>query len=507
MTLLLDKVTVSMGDKEKSSESSSCILFPVKKQNGTIDYYISDYSERLGGSVYKGYQCTLKMDDKSLVPRRIKKEEVIIDEARQVAIKIYNGEQQHPSLYQFYASEIAVLNIEGKDALIMDFIDGVHIYPDANENPKLRQLTFPQAADIAWQLILGLNHMHYRNTSGPSIVHGDIKGENIKIQIKEININGIRQNKIDALYLDPDYAKPIVNYPQCSEGTLEHLAIEILDGYYSEASDFFALSPLLLSLFGALNPLRKIIEFRNGHTHMDQAELVKQYRNIDFCSEGLFECFEKKPDPFICKLIERFISQMGAKHKNDRPSPDAILEFFTALRQLTLTNSLTEDAEIYLLRLQIAAKDKSWLKEKKYQIIFNHLDENLQDRLIGLMDFNQRGHLYRVSQDNQASSSLVAKLRKNITAHLIKKNSTLEQPSLFSTLFRSPVTPKELSWLLHCYEHNNYTEFYSPAKEKMRNKLLHCTENSIAPLISIATEDLGKALELSKFAPCPSGPQ
>ncbi|BCA95379.1 hypothetical protein TUM19329_17400 [Legionella antarctica] len=453
----------------------------------------------LGSQVYKGYQCRLKTVPKNLAPQRVKKEDIIIDETHPVAIKIYN-KGQHPSLYQFYVSEIAVLNIEGQEALIMDFIDGFHIYPNASENPQLRQLTFFQAADVAWQLILGLNRMHYRNTSGPSIVHGDIKGENIKIRIKEIDVSGAKQCKIDALYLDPDYAKPIVEYPQFSQGTLEHLAIEALDGYYSEASDFFALTPILFSLFGASNPLRKIIEFRNAHTHLNMEELVKQYREIDFCSEGLFEHFEKKPDPFVCDIVERFITQMGAKYRKDRPSPEAILEFFTALRQITLNNLSIEDSNICLLRLRIAAKDEIGLKEPTSQIIFNHLDESLQHRLVNLMDLSQLAYLYRTSQENKASSSLVAALRKNIADHLIEESYSLEQPSLLGSLFCDPVTPKEISWLRQCFVDNNYTEFYSPAKEKTRKKIVNCKDNSLALLISIAVEDLSKALELSKLA-------
>lgn len=478
-----------MGAKENSSAASSYILFPVQQKNGNTVYYATDYSEELGISVYKGYLCELVTDKAILTPCRIKKEEMRIDTTRPVAIKFYDV-AQHPSPYQFYTSEIAVLNVEGKDVLIMDFIEGFHIHPDAKNNPQLKQLSFVQSVDIIWQLILGLNHLHYRNTSGPAIVHGDVKGENIKIRIKEQEAGEQKGNKIDVFYLDADYAKPITSRPQCAQGTPEHLAIELLEGYYSEGSDFFALSPLLLSVLGARNPLQKIIEYRNSHPDMCEAELVKKYRNIGFCTEGIFEHFEKKPAPFICKLVERFIVQMGAKNPKNRPQPDAILEFFTALRQLCLISDLHENTDIYIIRLCIAANDEIWLKESKYQALFIDADENLQDRLIALMSVNQLTQLYKVIKDQQQMSPLIAKIRKNIAHHLAEKSEALEKTSLISSLFFSPVTPKEVHWLLQCYEQEDSAKFNCPTKEKMREKLKHCSEGNIASLITIVADGL-----------------
>ncbi|CAM3050408.1 Protein kinase domain [Legionella steigerwaltii] len=492
-----------MTNKGKDKKSSSLTLFPVKQHDGTVVYYASDFSQELGNSVYKGHQCALIQNEPiDLKPRRIKKEELVIDENRPVSIKLYD-DKQHPSPFQFYASQKAVLTIEGRDVLIMDFIDGFHIYPDSSDNPELNQLTFLQAVDVSWQLILRLNHLHYNNTSSPPIVHGDIHGENVKIKINVIDDARGKKYRIEVAYLDLDYAKRIIDVPQIPQGTPEHIAIEILKGDYSESSDFFALAPLLLSIFGAKNPLKKIIEFRNKNPHMKPNELIRAFRDLGFCSDGLFDHFEKKPDHFICELIKKFILQMGEKNKKNRPSPNAILEFFTALRQLILLDECDEftadDKAHYVLRLCVAAKEEHWLIEKKYQSLFFSLDEHLQNRLITLMGPSQCVLLYKIAQEKSAPASLVDQLRKSIAVHLKEHIRSLEIPSWPSLLFFSSITQHDIQWLLDCYEHNNATVFYSAKHETTRKKLERCTEKNLAPLISIVTEGITKYTDASSL--------
>lgn len=70
-----------MTNQGKDKKSSSFTLFPVTQHNGTVVYYASDFSQELGHSVYKGHQCTLIDNEPvDLKPRRVNKEELIIDE-------------------------------------------------------------------------------------------------------------------------------------------------------------------------------------------------------------------------------------------------------------------------------------------------------------------------------------------------------------------------------------------------------------------------------------------
>lgn len=484
-----------MGALEKDDKSLPYTLFPVKQANGTISYYCSDFSEELGHQVYKGYPCSLNQPASSgLTPTRMEKEKLAINKQEPVAIKVYDGEQK-PSLYQHYASEIAVLNIEDRDVLIMDYIEGFHIAPELNDNSPIKQLTFFQAVDLAWQLILGLNHLHYNNFSGLPIVHGDITGNNVKIRNKELIIDGRTVRKMDALYLDLDFAKRITNTYQAPQGTPEHLALEVLDGIYSEASDFFALTPLLLSLFGARNPFQTIIEFRDSHVSMEKTELIKKFRDIPFCTEGLFSHFDKKPELGVLALLERFIMQMGAKESKNRPISEAILEFFTALRQLCLINPSDQERDFYLLRLDIAAQNESWLTKPQYFQRFLNLEYNIQDRLIGLMNSSLSLLLYRRAQEHNAAPELIERLRNSLADHLSEKSRLLQPPSRLKSIFFTSVTQGDIQWLLHCYKHNEFDTFNAPANEKLKSKLVQCTELSIAPFISAVVEGIKRPLE------------
>ena len=486
-----------MEDHETDTHDSKYTLFPVRQKDGTMYYYASDYSEELGNSVYKGYRCTLKnteIKEEELKRRRFNKEEINIFATAPVAIKFY-PQDQSPSPYQFYASQIAIVPIQGCNALIMDFIDGFHIFPDIRDNPQIRLLTFAQAADIAWQLVLGLNHYHYNNTSGQAIVHGDVKGTNIKIRMKEIDVNGIKKHKYDVFYLDPDYAKPIGPHAQHKQGTSEHLALEVLDGLYSEESDFFALSPVLLSLFGAYNPFSRIFEFRDRHPDMGQAELVRQLRAIDFCSTGLFGHFSTKPTLLVCQLVEQFTLQMGAKLKNNRPSSNAILEFFTSLRQLSLLNDLKQDTTPYLLRLCIATQDMNWFRKESLRTLFIELEEHLQNRLIAIMNYQQTAALYKVLKEHKSEPALLNRLRGKIAEHLMEQSYSLEEPSCLSSIFSSPVGPKDLQWFLNCYQQNNHSEFYATKNKKIRDKLIHCSDKKISDSVSIIADGLHRIIE------------
>ncbi|KTD07430.1 protein kinase domain-containing protein [Legionella jamestowniensis] len=486
-----------MGDIQSNKDVSSPRLFPVLQQDGTILYFFSDFSEMLGqgasADVYKGYQCNLKTSQKITNPLSIGKDDVIVQENKPVAIKIYKPGHA-PSPYRITQPASSLIEVEGRAVLIMKFIEGFHINPDSDDNPQLKQLTFFQAVDTIWQLIVALNQLHYNNTSGPSIVHGDIKGTNVKIKLikeeKTSESHGPVKVKIEVAYLDDDYSKPILAMPQIIQGTPEHFAQELLDGYYSEVSDFYALGPLMLSILGAKNPFKDMLAFRDANPSIDSRLLIRHYAQIGYNTEGLFSHFTNdKPNTFICQLLKAFILKMVAREKAQRPSPDAVLEFFTALRQWCLYSHRKEETNFHLLRMMIAANNSLWLCDKAMQQLFFSLDENLQHRLVGLMSQEERHHLYSFSK---ANNTVLNDLVKLCLRPLIEAR---QAPSFFTP---PTLTQKALKWLLLCFEKRDWQAFFSPQQYELREVLNSSIPHEIEPLITNVVEELKKEMLQAK---------
>ncbi|KTC76827.1 protein kinase domain-containing protein [Legionella brunensis] len=486
-----------MGETANVNKGQRGTLFPVKKDNGETLYYFSDFSEDLGsggaGDVYKGYLCHIKVPKSVSIPTAINKDELIIDEHAPVAIKLYKNGQTPSSHRQLNGS--VLVHKDGRVILIREFIDGFQIQPDIEDNPQIKELTFFQAVDIAWQLVISLNELHYNNTKGRSIVHGDVKGSNVIIRIVNLvklahQANDAPQLKIDVFYLDDDFSKPILRSRQTSQGTPEHLALEVLDGLYSEESDFYALGPLLFSLFGAKNPFKEIFEFRKSHPTMKPEDLVRHYIEIGFCAEGLFEHFASKPDDLILNLVKNFLKQIVAKDKHQRPSPDAILEFFTALRQWCLACQDKEAVANYRLRLIIAANDASWLKDEEQQKLFLALDKNIQTRLINLMTVKVRSQCLKICEHHDSQNNYLVHHIVKTSLQDLAHESQLREPSFLKSFFKHSVTPKELKWLLSCFEHQDYEEFFSQQKANLRKALLQCSQSEIKALVSVIVPGL-----------------
>ncbi|CEK11939.1 protein kinase domain-containing protein [Legionella hackeliae] len=497
-----------MGESTKENKGNSSTVFPVTQSNGKIIYFFSDFSETLGSGgsadVYKGYRCELKNPKAITGPSVIDINDVIIQHNNPVAIKLYKPGYT-PSPYRKSSNSYLPLEVRGRMVLIMKFVEGFHINPAIDDNPEIKSMTFFQAVDAAWQLVIGLNPLHYRNSKGTSVVHGDIKGSNVKIKIvKEAPSDDHKpaKTKIDVEYLDDDYSKPILAIPQIVQGTPEHLALELLDGDYSELSDFYALGPLLLSIFGAKNPFKTMLEFRDNHPAMGYEGLVKHYAELGYNPEGLFGHFKEVLDNSLCELLKKFLLQMVAREKALRPSSDAILEFFTALRQKCLFTEQGEDASVFSLRMRIAAGEATWLEDKSQRQLFYSLDQTVQNRLIHLLGPQKSFCFYELcTQDKALNQEGISNLIRVLLKQLIENKQFNNSVSQSQSFFKSPVMQKELQWLLSCYEEKNWEAFFSKQGDVFKNTLKQAPQE-IIPLITIVVEQLTK--EQSHAVPRPA---
>lgn len=201
-------------------QNKTYIIFPTKKVDGSIAYYASSYQEPIDveSRIYKGYRCQLKDNESKLeTAQALAQSDIILDKNKPVAIKFYEDETKM-AVYPQYAPVIGTAAVEGEVCKIMELVDGFHLLHGADD---LKSLTFYQAVDIAWQCLQLLNSLHYQNTKGVSIVHGDLNGRNIKIR----KIKGSEENaQYEVVLIDFDNAVVISDKPKPAFGTKEHTA-------------------------------------------------------------------------------------------------------------------------------------------------------------------------------------------------------------------------------------------------------------------------------------------
>jgi serine/threonine protein kinase len=481
------------GKEDTTTPKTHGTLFPIDLSNGARSYFYCDFSDLIGfgssGDVYKGYRCSfINPKAKISSAAHINPCELNIDLNKPVAIKIYKTTQL-PLYPQINHDSIAVVDVQGRVVQIMNYIDGFHIDPDRENNPELLKFTFLQTVDLAWQLVLGLDLLHSQKVTRQGLVHGDMNGFNIKI-------HKVSDTKTNVFYLDFDFVKPISSSIQIPQGTPEHSAIEILSGIYSEDTDFYALTPILYTIFGATNPLQKILQYRDTHPHVSNKNLIKKYSQIGFCSAGLFSHFDPKPEQTVLDLLSQFMQHMGNKEKQNRPKPNAILEFFTALRQWCLANAsplnVTNSKEqiSYLMRLYIASDNEQWLYEKKLFSAFTQLPENSQTRLINLMSIKHKALLYKNLLEQSLCEELLENLKSDIYNGLIQLSKTVKKPSWISLLFTPQISAQDISWLAQCFTQHDFTSYFSRKNKITTEMIEQIKQPELRALVKIAHQSL-----------------
>ncbi|MBP9085977.1 MAG: serine/threonine protein kinase [Kofleriaceae bacterium] len=189
--------------------------------------------------------------------------------------------------------------------MVMELLDGQTVHIRTRQGGPL---SAKAACDVMWQVCNAVRFIHAR-----SIIHGDIKSENILL------LRGAQQQRIVKL-LDFGLARPNLNRAMVVDGTPEYLSPErIAGGAATQASDIYALGIVFFELLTGKLPFTGDVE-----------EIFRQHREAEFprvVDHGA---------EYIDERADQIIARATAKKSSDR-HPD-VAGFMYELR--TLMNML-----------------------------------------------------------------------------------------------------------------------------------------------------------------------
>lgn len=223
--------------------------------------------------------------------------------------------------------------------IVSKYFPGFDLSSDET-SPEVKALSFTDTANLLAQLAMAINLIHHHTAStGTGIFHGDIKGENIRVNIVESG-NGF--HRIDVTLLDYGFSVKIQGSAITEEGirklqgTPVYLAPELHFVMGGIKSDIRSLVPVVLRLLRAIHP------FEYKHSATNQLDYL--YAKYDF--SGIFTDMFKTPlfffngkcmDEQLKRLIIKFIEKMQHDDYGERPDSDEFLQFFLALSNFCKT--------------------------------------------------------------------------------------------------------------------------------------------------------------------------
>lgn len=240
----------------------------------------------------------------------------------------------------------------GDAYILMNYLQGNDLYKlTDNVIPELagtiKKLNFEQRISLIQAILMFVDLMHHTTpATGRALIHSDLNGYNIRAHIvfdKEKNTYKI----VDVYLLDFAFASEVEDAPekvfddQTMEGTVYYNPVEVLQEKRGIKSDIYALSPVFMTLLGAVNPFKYKHEIYNGV----MGNLVKEeFYKAGYCFDGLFDNLDgTKYDPDILPYVKVFLYKMHCNAIDQRPDTDTVLRFFTTLDNFCKSVSFEEN--------------------------------------------------------------------------------------------------------------------------------------------------------------------
>lgn len=364
---------------ESIAKERDCTLLevPVIGKNGLpIDHhYYLQTKKIIGRGTFGVVYLAYAIDEKT---KQVSSEKMAV----KVIDRISEFSNIEYEIFRRYYKAEAPLPLDGKIYLVTEYLPGHDLFDHKDElNEPFRNLDFGTTLELLYQISMMLNLLHHETArTGEAISHCDIKGANIRAEVKgdgKVNVAIIDFGLSDKVSDDPsellaDKAKGSPYYAP-HETTLDRA------GKRGLKSDIWALTPIFISLLGGENPFRS----KNNMTTFFPNDL-RGFYSLKYDIKGILERFKGDLaliDHPVTHLILQFINRMQADYQ-ERPDSDQLLRFTTSLNL------------IYKLTQQ------KILKEHEHKTALAHLSRDdvrrLKSEIVGLKETIKKHYCYMI---------------------------------------------------------------------------------------------------------------
>lgn len=292
------------------------------------NFYALNSSELLGqgafGCVFKSYPLN---------------KEGILDETKPRAIKILQRtsyRETESATFSHYYALYGKLVTPDRVYLVTEFIPGIELFTkEQTLAPELAHLTLAERLNIVKQICFTVNSLQHKTPrTGGALIHADIKGENIKIDIREVLVGRneagepITKKVIGVYLLDFGFAQEIEENTELlislDRGTPIYLPDEtIVEKKRGLKSDIYALIPIIATVLGGMplearlcvSTIPELAGIRFDHTFL--------LHDLD---KDLDKNVRVKLKSFLINFLDRMESILFM-----RPDSDQLLKFFINL--------------------------------------------------------------------------------------------------------------------------------------------------------------------------------
>lgn len=262
-----------------------------------------------------------------------------------------------PGFFQKQKYEIEAQYRENIDTCLVEeiyysispYLEGESLDKHLKQSSRFSTFDLLKRLKIAGDLLTKVKEMH-----GDNVLHMDLKPQNIILNIDPKK----NQHTIHII----DYGNSHIlenNNPSHkieveSSGSPGYIAPEVLkEKKAGFKSDIYSLTPILMSILGATNPMKEKNEARKKSDKANLLEKEEAIANIAFNSENLMSKFPPITTLYETKkLVIDFFARMQNENYDKRPDINEVCRFFATLYKLVDENKKNIEqkiAELFLI--------------------------------------------------------------------------------------------------------------------------------------------------------------